>query len=552
MADPDLPQQPTARDEIAAEELALAHVRIALRRAVQAARAACDDAVAREADPDPDQRALAETHGPGLLALLDGATRDAVFQAAPPLRALVESVVAGAGDPVPFDPAHFEFAAVQSNKITDPKAQRYVQKLKTNTQNERATAAALMSAAGAFAAAQLLAPPPPPAEHAPREPSADEIVEQADAHLIAELFTEPVPELLAKPQAAEPEPPAPQAAQEPPAPTEEPRAEEARQTGSAAVPTYACTLDDVRAAAARIAGFAHRTPVLTCDTLDRLAGRELYFKCENLQKIGAFKYRGATNAVRKLSDAEAARGVVTHSSGNHAQALALAARVRGVPAYIVMPTTAPAVKRAAVEGYGGRVTLCEPNLAAREEAANRLVAETGATLIPPFDHADVIAGQGTAALELLDEVPHLDALITPVGGGGLLAGCAIAGRGVKPGLRVFGAEPLGADDAARSKAAGEWQPQTAPNTIADGLLTSTGRLTWPVIRDLVEAVFTVTDDEIRAAMRLVWERMKLIVEPSGAVGAAVALGAAFRALPDAGAVGIVFSGGNVSLDKLYW
>ncbi|MBM3979058.1 MAG: pyridoxal-phosphate dependent enzyme [Planctomycetes bacterium] len=318
------------------------------------------------------------------------------------------------------------------------------------------------------------------------------------------------------------------------------------------MPTYACTLDDVRAAAARIAGFAHRTPVLTCDTLDRLAGRKLYFKCENLQKIGAFKYRGATNAVRKLSDAEAARGVVTHSSGNHAQALALAARVRGVPAYIVMPTTAPAVKRAAVEGYGGRVTLCEPNLAAREEAAARLVAETGATLIPPFDHADVIAGQGTAALELLDEVPHLDALITPVGGGGLLAGCAIAGRGVKPGLRVFGAEPLGADDAARSKAAGEWQPQTAPNTIADGLLTSTGQLTWPVIRDLVEAVFTVTDDEIRAAMRLVWERMKLIVEPSGAVGAAVALGAAFRALPDAGAVGIVFSGGNVSLDKLYW
>jgi threonine dehydratase/serine racemase len=557
MTDPILPP----RDEIAAEELALAHIRIALRRAVRAARAACDEAAAREADPDPDQRALAETHGPGLLALLDGATREAVFQAAPPLRALV------AGAAAPFDPAHFEFAAVQSNKITDLKAQRYVQKLKTNTQNERATAAALMSEAGAFAAAQLLAPPTiAPAqqvETAPPAPPAEEVVEQADAHLIAEVFAlQPLAashaEPLAKPQAAEEEPPAlepapqPLAESEPPAPTEEPRAEEAHQTGSAAVPTYACTLDDVRAAAARIAGFAHRTPVLTCDTLDRLAGRKLYFKCENLQKIGAFKYRGATNAVRKLSDAEAARGVVTHSSGNHAQALALAARVRGVPAYIVMPTTAPAVKRAAVEGYGGRVTLCEPNLAAREAAAARLVAETGATLIPPFDHADVIAGQGTAALELLDEVPHLDALITPVGGGGLLAGCAIAGRGVKPGLRVFGAEPLGADDAARSKAAGAWQPQTAPNTIADGLLTSTGQLTWPVIRDLVEAVFTVTDDEIRAAMRLVWERMKLIVEPSGAVGAAVALGAAFRVLPGAGAVGIVFSGGNVSLDKLYW
>lgn len=318
------------------------------------------------------------------------------------------------------------------------------------------------------------------------------------------------------------------------------------------MPPYACTLADVRAAADRIRGVVHRTPVMTCDTLDRLAGRRLYFKCENLQKVGAFKYRGATNAVLRLTDAEAARGVVTHSSGNHAQALALAARVRGVPAYIVMPRTAPAVKRAAVEGYGGRVTLCEPNLAAREEAANVLVAQTGATLIPPFDHADVIAGQGTAALELLDDVPDLDAIITPVGGGGLLAGCTIAAQGVKPGVRVFGAEPVGADDAARSKAAGVWQPQTAPNTIADGLLTSTGTLTWPVIRDLVESVFTVTDDEIRAAMRLVWERMKLIVEPSGAVGAAVALGAAFTALAGAGKVGIVFSGGNVSLDKLYW
>ena len=318
------------------------------------------------------------------------------------------------------------------------------------------------------------------------------------------------------------------------------------------MPTYACDLATVREAAARIKGTVHRTPVMTCDTLDRLAGRLLYFKCENLQKVGAFKYRGATNAVLKLTDAEAARGVVTHSSGNHAQALALAARVRGIPAYIVMPKTAPAVKRAAVEGYGGQVTLCEPNLAAREEAAARLVKETGAALIPPFDHVDVIAGQGTVALELLEDVPDLDAIITPVGGGGLLAGCTVAARGVKPGIRVFGAEPLGADDAARSKAAGAWLPQTGPNTIADGLLTSTGELTWPIIRDLVERVFTVTDDEIRVAMRLVWERMKLIVEPSGAVGLAVALGDAFKALAGAERVGIVFSGGNVSLDKLYW
>jgi threonine dehydratase/serine racemase len=318
------------------------------------------------------------------------------------------------------------------------------------------------------------------------------------------------------------------------------------------MPTYACNLAAVREAAARIRGIVHRTPVMTSTTLDRLAGRRLFFKCENLQKVGAFKYRGATNAVLKLTDAEAARGVVTHSSGNHAQALALAARVRGIPAYIVMPKTAPAVKKAAVEGYGGRVTLCEPNLAAREETAARLVAETGAALIPPFDHPDVIAGQGTAILELLEDVPDLDAIITPVGGGGLLAGSAVAARELKPGIRVFAAEPLGADDAARSKAAGEWQPQTGPNTIADGLLTSTGQLTWPIIRDLVERVFTVTDDEIRAAMRLIWERMKLIVEPSGTVGAAVALGAAFKALEGANKVGIVFSGGNVSLDKLYW
>lgn len=318
------------------------------------------------------------------------------------------------------------------------------------------------------------------------------------------------------------------------------------------MPTYAIDLTAVHEAAKRIEGIVHRTPVMTCETLDRLAGRRLYFKCENLQKVGAFKYRGATNAVLKLNDAEAARGVVTHSSGNHAQALALAARVRGIPAYIVMPKTAPAVKKAAVEGYGGQVTLCEPNLADRERAANELVAKTGAALIPPFDHADVIAGQGTAAIELLEDVPDLDAIIAQVGGGGLLAGCCIAAQGVKPGIRVFGAEPLGADDAARSKAAGQWLSQTAPNTIADGLLTSTGQLTWPIIRDLVERVFTVSDDEIRAAMRLVWERMKLIVEPSGVVAAAVALSDAFKSLAGVNKVGIVFSGGNVSLDKLYW
>ena len=316
--------------------------------------------------------------------------------------------------------------------------------------------------------------------------------------------------------------------------------------------TYAVDLAAVRDAAARITGVVHRTPVMTSATLDRLASRAVYFKCENLQKIGAFKYRGATNAVRRLSDAEAARGVVTHSSGNHAQALALAARVRGVPAFIVMPRTAPAVKKAAVEGYGGIVTQCEPTLEARERTAAEIVEKTGAVLIPPFDHPDVIAGQGTAALELLEDVPDLDAIVTPVGGGGLLAGCAIAARGIDPAVRVFGAEPLGADDAARSKAAGTLIPQTGPNTIADGLLTSLGRLTWPVIRDQVERVVTVTDDEIRAAMRLVWERMKLVVEPSGAVGVAAVLGEAFRTLSGVRKVGVVLSGGNVGLDQLYW
>lgn len=315
---------------------------------------------------------------------------------------------------------------------------------------------------------------------------------------------------------------------------------------------YACDFGAVRDAAARIRGIAHRTPVMTSETLDRLAGRRVFLKCENLQKVGAFKYRGATNAVRKLSDAEAARGVVTHSSGNHAQALALAARVRGIPAYIVMPKTAPAVKKAAVEGYGGQVTLCEPNLAAREATAEELVRRTGATLIPPFDHPDVISGQGTAALELLEDLPALDAIVTPVGGGGLLSGCCIAAKGMKPTIRVFGAEPLGADDAARSKAKGEWVPQTAPNTIADGLLTSTGQLTWPVIRDQVERVITVTDDQIRSAMRFVWERMKLIVEPSGAVGVAVVLTDEFKSLNGMESVAVVVSGGNVSLDKLYW
>src|SRR5262245_30927222 len=293
---------------------------------------------------------------------------------------------------------------------------------------------------------------------------------------------------------------------------------------------YAADLSAVQAAARRLAGRAHRTPVATCTTLDRLAGRSLFFKCEHLQKSGSFKFRGACNAVFGLSDEAAGRGVVTHSSGNHAQALVLAARLRGIPAHVVMPSNASPVKRRAVEGYGGRVVECAPNLAAREATAAAVLAETGGTLVPPYDHPAVIAGQGTAALELLEQVPDLDAVVAPVGGGGLVSGCCIAAKALRPSVRVFAAEPAGADDAARSKAAGQLIPQTGPKTIADGLLTSLGERTWPVIRDQVERVVTVGEEEIVAAMRQAWERAKLLIEPSSAVAVAAVLAKEFRGL----------------------
>jgi threonine dehydratase len=318
------------------------------------------------------------------------------------------------------------------------------------------------------------------------------------------------------------------------------------------MPPYAVDITDIQQAAQRLAGRAHRTPVMTCTTLDHLAGRSLFFKCEQFQKGGAFKFRGACNAVMRLAPEAAARGVATHSSGNHAQALALAAKMRGIPAHIVMPRTASPVKRRAVQEYGGRVVECEPTLAARETTAAAVGAETGATLIPPYNHPDVIAGQGTAALELLEQAPALDAVVAPVGGGGLLAGVTIAVQAVRPGVRVFAAEPAGADDAARSKAAGVLVPQTGPRTIADGLLTSLGELTWPVLRDRVERVVTVTEEEIIAAMRLAWERAKLLIEPSSAVAVAAVLSEQFRALEGLQRVGVVLSGGNVNLDALPW
>lgn len=320
----------------------------------------------------------------------------------------------------------------------------------------------------------------------------------------------------------------------------------------AADSSYVVGVDDVRVAAERIRPFAHRTPVATCATLDALAGRKLFFKCEHLQKIGAFKFRGACNAVMKLNAEQAARGVATHSSGNHAQALALAAKLRGIAAHIVMPSTASAVKRRAVEGYGARVIECEPTLFAREAAVEEVLKQTGATLIHPYNHPDVIAGQGTAALELLHEVPQLEAIVSPVGGGGLLAGTCIAAKGKRSDIRIIAAEPAGADDAQRSLAAGKIIPQTGPKTIADGLLTSLGENTWPIIRDHVERVVTVSDDAIIAAMRLAWERAKLLIEPSAAVPLAAVLSDEFKQLAGLERIGIVLSGGNVDLDRLPW
>jgi threonine dehydratase/serine racemase len=311
-------------------------------------------------------------------------------------------------------------------------------------------------------------------------------------------------------------------------------------------PTYECVL----AAADRIRPFVRRTPVFTSGTLDALAGRKLHFKCELFQKTGSFKYRGATNAVQKLANPT---GVVTHSSGNHGQALALAAKVRGIPATIVMPFNASPVKRAAILGYGATVVESGPSLAEREAKVAEVQAQSGATIIPPFDHPDVIAGQGTAALELIEDVPELDAVLAPIGGGGLVSGFCLAAGGAEPPKRVFGAEPEGSNAASVSLVAGE--RITLPNTgsIADGLLANRiGAIPWSIIHGNVEAVFTVGEAEIAAAMRLVWERMKLVIEPSAAVGVAAVLSPEFKGMPGLGNVGIILCGGNVSLDQRYW
>ncbi|HLO33018.1 MAG TPA: pyridoxal-phosphate dependent enzyme [Anaerolineales bacterium] len=310
------------------------------------------------------------------------------------------------------------------------------------------------------------------------------------------------------------------------------------------------SLNDIREAAKRIKPYAHHTPVLTNETLNEKVGAHVFLKCENLQKVGAFKFRGACNAVFSLSDEEAARGVSTHSSGNHAQALALAARLRGVPAYIVMPDNAPAVKKAAVAGYGGHITYCEPTLEAREAALAKVVELTGATVVHPYNNERVIAGQGTATLELLEDAPDLDVVIAPVGGGGLLSGTSIAATEIKSTIHVIGAEPEMADDACRSLKAGEIFPSVKPKTIADGLLTSLGTLTFPIIQKRVEQIVTVSEQGIIDSMKFIWERAKLIIEPSSAV----AVGVLWEKKIDLSGlnVGVILSGGNVDLENLPW
>lgn len=312
--------------------------------------------------------------------------------------------------------------------------------------------------------------------------------------------------------------------------------------------TDAPNFEAIRAAHRRIAPHIHRTPVLTSASLDEIAGSQLFFKCENLQKTGSFKIRGATNAIFSLTEEEALHGVVAPSSGNHAAAMALAARWRGVPAYIVMPSNSSVAKMRAVESYGGKITLCEPNMASRESTCAEVMRKTGAHLVHPYDDARVIAGQGTAALELLEEVSDLDVVITPASGGGLLSGTAIAAKGMRPGIRLVGGEPRNADDAYRSLASGKIQAAAQSETMADGLRATLSPLTFSILQSLVDEISLVSEEEIVAAMLLLWERTKLVVEPSGAVAAAPALNRRIRA--EGKKIGIILSGGNLDLRKL--
>lgn len=310
------------------------------------------------------------------------------------------------------------------------------------------------------------------------------------------------------------------------------------------------TFNDVAAAARRVAPHVHRTPVLRSRRLNDILGADIFLKCENLQRIGAFKARGAHNAVLALTDEQAARGVVTHSSGNHAAALSLAAATRGIRADIVMPENAPRAKVESVRRLGGQITMCEPTIAAREAAAAAIVASTGGTLVHPYDDPHVIAGQGTAAVEFLDECPDLDAITAPVGGGGLMAGTAIAARHICPSIRIVATEPEQADDAWRSWSSGSWTAGDPPDTVADGLRTTIGHNGLPILRALLDDFATVSEASIVEAMRLVWETTKLVIEPSSAVPVAALLER--KGGMQGKRVGVILTGGNVDLDKLPW
>ncbi|MDC0357252.1 pyridoxal-phosphate dependent enzyme [Oligoflexia bacterium] len=308
------------------------------------------------------------------------------------------------------------------------------------------------------------------------------------------------------------------------------------------------TLEDIQRAAKLIKQHIHRTPVITCQSINALTGAKIYFKCENFQKVGAFKFRGACNALFSLSDDDAQCGVATHSSGNHAQALALAAKLRGIKAHIVMPNNAPEVKKAAVKSYGGEITYCEPTLAAREAMLRKVVEDTRAAEIHPYNDLRIIAGQGTAALELLEHTSELDTVMAPVGGGGLLSGTALVATSLSSKIEVVAAEPQGADDAYRSFKAGKIIPSMNPHTIADGLLTSLGDITFPIIQERVKEIITVSEEDILLAMRHIWERAKIVVEPSAAVplGAVLANPSFFSGKR----IGMILSGGNIDLTLL--
>ena len=310
------------------------------------------------------------------------------------------------------------------------------------------------------------------------------------------------------------------------------------------IPNYS----DVERAHEIVQKYAHRTPVLSSVSINQIVGAELFFKCENLQKVGAFKFRGACNAVFSLSEEEAQKGVATHSSGNHAAALALAARMRGIAAHIVMPENSPEIKKKAVAGYGAKITFCKPTLQARESTLAQVIEETGATEIHPYNNFQVIAGQGTAAKELIEDQGEFDVLMAPVGGGGLLSGTAISTKQLLPDCKVIAAEPAGADDACRSFHSKKWVPSENPKTIADGLLTSLGERNFAIILEKVDDIVTVSEENMVEAMRMIWERMKIIIEPSSAVPLAAILEK--KVDVQGKKVGIILSGGNLDLGKL--